>query len=197
MILADFNVRVSTTTLHNAIKGFKYTLKRIQPIAIAADTPANEVLRLEFANWFLEMTLEGRTMIKTDETSFNVSMRLAYGRSRKNVRAQTRVPALRSKNINVMAAMHNAGMTHYEVLDGNGNAESFAHFIDDLAAARDRHQLPANSILILDNVAFHRSAIVVEILELRGFEYRYLPPYSPFFMAIECMFSEWKHYVKE
>ena len=26
--------------------------------------------------------------------------------------------------------------------------------------------------------------------------YKYLPPYSPFFMGIECMFSQWKHYVK-
>ena len=34
------------------------------------------------------------------------------------------------------------------------------------------------------------------MLELRGFEHKFLPPYSPFFNGIECMFSEWKHYVK-
>ena len=50
--------------------------------------------------------------------------------------------------------------------------------------------------MILDNVPFHRSAVVVEMLQLRGFPYKYLPPYSPFFMGIECMFSQWKHYVK-
>jgi len=27
-------------------------------------------------------------------------------------------------------------------------------------------------------------------------EHKFLPPYSPFFNGIECMFSEWKHYVK-
>ena len=65
-----FNVQVCTSTIFNAIEGFKYSLKRVQCIAVAADTPANEVLRLEFANWFIEMRLEGRTMIKVDETGF-------------------------------------------------------------------------------------------------------------------------------
>jgi hypothetical protein len=38
---------------------------------------------------------------------------------------------------------------------------------------------------------------VIEMLELRGFEHNFLPPYSPFFHGIECMFSSaWKHYVK-
>jgi len=33
------------------------------------------------------------------------------------------------------------------------------HYLDDLAAARDRLQLPADSIIILDNVGFHRSPV--------------------------------------
>ena len=36
----------------------------------------------------------------------------------------------------------------------------------------------------------------MEMLELRGFEHKLLLPYSPFFNGIECMCSEWKHYVK-
>jgi len=49
---------------------------------------------------------------------------------------------------------------------------------------------------MLDYVRFRHSAIVIEMLELRGFEHKFLPPYSP--NGIECMFSSaWKHYVKE
>ena len=40
------------------------------------------------------------------------------------------------------------------------------------------------------------AAIQSQRNELRGFEHKFLPPYSPFFNGIECMFSEWKHYVK-
>jgi len=43
-------------------------------------------------------------------------------------------------------------------------------------------------VRILHNVSFHHSVNVIEMLEL--------PPYSPYFMAIECMFAEWKTYVK-
>ncbi len=48
---------------------------------------------------------------------------------------------------------------------------------------------------MLDNVRFRHSAIVIEMLELRGFEHKFLP-FSPFFSGKKCMFSEWKHYVK-
>ena len=51
--------------------------------------------------------------------------------------------------------------------------------------------------VVLDNVRFRHSAIVIEMLELRGFEHKFLPPYSSYFNGLECMFSsEWKHYVK-
>lgn len=82
------------------------------------------------------------------------------------------------------------------ILPGNGNRRECEHFIDDLAAARDAAGLPNDTIVILDNVPFHHSANVIEMLELRGFPYKFLPPYSPYFMAIECMFAEWKTYVK-
>ena len=55
----------------------------------------------------------------------------------------------------------------------------------------------SSSRAVLNTMRFHYSAIVIEMLELRGFEHNFLPPYSPFFNGIECMFSsEWKHYVK-
>jgi transposase len=51
-------------------------------------------------------------------------------------------------------------------------------------------------VVILDNVRFHRSARVQEMLAIRGFEWKYLPAYSPYFNPIECMFSQWKNYIK-
>jgi len=192
----EFEVTVCVATMHKAIGRFRYSLKRTQNITIAADSPANEVLRLDYARWYIRMTLAGRKIIFIDEVGFQVNMRVSQGRSPIGVRAQNRVPALRTRNMNIMAAIHDTGMTHFSILDRNSNAVECAHFIDDLAAARDRLQIPADAIIVLDNVRFHHSAIVIEMLELRGFEHKFLPPYSPFFNGIECMFSEWKHYVK-
>jgi len=53
-----------------------------------------------------------------------------------------------------------------------------------------------NIIHMQDNVGFHRSVHVREMMEIRGFEWKLLPPYSPFLNPIECMFSQWKNHVK-
>ena len=72
----------------------------------------------------------------------------------------------------------------------------FNNFVDDLAHERDARNLPHDTIIVMDNVKFHRSAQVQEMLAARGFQWHYLPPYSPYFNPIKCMFSQWKGKVK-
>jgi len=191
----EFQVLVCAATMHRAIGRFRYSLKIIQNIAIAADSPVNEALRLDFARWYLKVALTGRKIIFIDEVGFQLNMRVSQGRSPIGIRAENRVPAIRTRKMNVMAAIHDTGMTLFSILQANSNVRECAHFIDDLAAARDRLQIPADAIIVLDNLRFHHNAVVIEMLELRGFEYKLLPPYSPFFNGIESMLSEWKHFV--
>ena len=53
--------------------------------------------------------------------------------------------------MNVIAAIHDTGMTHFFILERNSNAIECVHFIDRL-------QIPADAIIVLDNVRFHDSA---------------------------------------
>ena len=48
----------------------------------------------------------------------------------------------------------------------------------------------------MDNVRFHKSRMVNEIIESSGHAIFYLPPYSPFLNPIENMFSTWKENVR-
>jgi hypothetical protein len=89
--------------MQKAIGRFRYSLKRTQNIAIAADTPANEASRLDFARWYLRITLAGRKILFIDEV-------VSQGRSPIGVRVQNGVPAIRTRNMNVMSAIH-TGMT--------------------------------------------------------------------------------------
>lgn len=57
---------------------------------------------------------------------------------------------------------------NFEVLDGNGNATAFEHFMNDLANASDQSLLPHDSIIVIDNVRFHHHARVQEMMETRG-----------------------------
>lgn len=34
------------------------------------------------------------------------------------------------------------------------------------------------------------------MMQLRGFDFHFLPEYSPFFNPIECLFSEWKSFIR-
>ncbi|KAF7697659.1 Insertion element IS630 uncharacterized 39 kDa protein [Cucumispora dikerogammari] len=53
-----------------------------------------------------------------------------------------------------------------------------------------------DSVLIMDNASIHKTNEVKSLLELSGFDFLYLPPYSPFLNPIENMFSKWKEHVK-
>jgi hypothetical protein len=63
---------------------------------------------------------------------------------------------------------------HVSCSYSRNSIEECTHFIDDFAEAR--LQIPPDAIIVVDNVRFHHSAIVIEMLELRGFEHNFLPP---------------------
>ena len=95
-----------------------------------------------------------------------------------------------------MAGLTDSTILHFNVFENNGNALAYAHFSDNAAGARDDANLPENSIIVMDNLPFHRHARVIEMMQIRGWEWRFLPPYSPFLNPIECLFSQWKNHVK-
>jgi hypothetical protein len=142
---------------------------------------------MEYAEWYLGLA-PNRNIIFVDELGVNISMRLPYGRALRGKRAEGTTPAIRSRNISIIAAMTSNALLHYEALDinDNGNAINFAYFVDDLAHARDLAGLQ-DCIIVMDNVAFHHNLAVQDLMIVRGFEFRYLPPYSPFLNPIENM----------
>jgi len=107
-----------------------------------------------------------------------MSTRVYRGRSKEGEKAQYVGPAINSRKVSVVAGMTNIGLLHYEALTGPGNSERFLHFIDDMAGARDLLRLSNDLVIIVDNVRFHRNRQVVELMELRGWNYKFLPPYS-------------------
>ena len=189
-------MEVSLPTIHRIIGTFNYTLKRVifRPIQGATEELWQE--RRNFSAWLIRQHNDNKTIFFLDETGFRVEMRSRYGRSLRGANAESVIPNIRSRNISVVAALSHTGVVHYEILNGNGNAERFAHFIDDLAHARDIGGYSNETIIVMDNVAFHRSPIVREIIELRGFQTCYLPPYSPFLNPIESFFGQWKNLIK-
>ena len=189
-------IEVSTSTIARVIGAFNYSFKRIVFRPIAGETEELWAARQQFSAWLLRQHHEGKSVFFLDETGFKVEMRNNYGRAKKGQNAEAYIPNIRSRNISVIAALSETRVVHYEVLPGNCNADRFSRFIDDLAHHRDLAGINNETILIMDNVSFHKSAIVTEMAELRGFTLKYLPAYSPFLNPIESMFGQWKFHIK-
>ncbi|KAF7685898.1 hypothetical protein CDIK_3353, partial [Cucumispora dikerogammari] len=68
-------------------------------------------------------------------------------------------------------------------------------FLDELFIVL-RNRGMEDSVLIMDNASIHKTNEVKRLLELSGFDFLYLLPYSPFLNPIENMFSKWEKHVK-
>jgi len=196
LVWAVTGIRISLQTVRNYIGIFRYTFKRAHVMAGAANNEALWAQRNIFSLWMLQMRNDERTLIYVDEVGFNVTTRVTRAWSESGDRCCLTAPGIRSRNITVVCGITSTEVLHYEILEANGNNVAFQHFIDDMANQRDNGHLPSNSIIVLDNVAFHKHANVIEMMTIRGFEWKFLPAYSPYFNPIECMFAQWKNYVK-
>lgn len=57
-------------------------------------------------------------------------------------------------------------------------------------------QCRPGDVLVMDNLAVHKTRPVREILQNAAIKVRYLPPYSPDLNPIELVFSKMKHLVR-
>jgi transposase len=81
-----------------------------------------------------------------------------------------------------MAISERRGVVASMVVKGSINSASFASFVGSLDAA-------PGSVAILDNVSFHKSAVVRDAAARKGIKFLFIPPYSPDFNPIEGTFS--------
>ncbi len=74
------------------------------------------------------------------------------------------------QNHNVCAAMNEAGWVHYEIRKGSYNRDSFLGYLQEL-----KDKLPANVVLLMDNVSFHHSPCIKEYIQQQGWTILYVP----------------------
>ncbi len=128
--------------------------------------------------------------IYIDEAGFNLTTVRRRGRNIIGHRAIVNVPGQRGGNITLCAAI-----TQNRVLHRHANSDLILTFLDRLhnimTAANQRDQM--QYIVVWDNVAFHRSALVQNRFHQHPqFTVQYLPPYFPFLNPIEELFSAWR-----
>ena len=119
-------------------------------------------------------------------TNTVLSPRYAY--SLKGSRAYAKVPRNRGVNTTLLASMSLEGMGPCLAVEGTTTATIFETYVEQVLAP----SLRRGQIVVVDNLGAHKGARVRELIEERGCQLLYLPPYSPDFNPIEEAFSKIK-----
>jgi transposase len=80
------------------------------------------------------------------------------------------------------------GMGPTLVVEGATNTNVFETYVERVLAPT----LRKGQVVIMDNLSAHKGERIRELIELRGCELLYLPPYSPDLNPIEEAFSKMK-----
>jgi transposase len=138
-------------------------------------------------------SLDARRLVFVDEMGTNISLSPVYRWSRKGERAYCSVLRNRGKNTTLLSSMSVEGMGPSLAVEGATNSQVFETYVERVLAPTLRR----GQVVVMDNLSAHKGERVRELIEGRGCELLYLPPYSPDLNPIEEAFSKLKGLIRK
>jgi transposase len=139
-------------------------------------------------------SIDSDRFVFVDECSSNTSLAPLYGWARKGERAHQKAPRNWGKNITLISSISKeGGMGASLVVEGSTNGTVFETYLEEVLLPT----LKRGQVLMMDNLSAHKAERVKELIEAKGCELIYLPPYSPDYNPIEQAFSKLKSYLRE
>jgi transposase len=136
--------------------------------------------------------LDGRRLVFVDEMGTHTSLAPSYGYSPRGQRALFKIPRNRGTNTTLLSSMSLEGMGPSMAIEGSTTKEVFEAYIEHFLAPT----LRAGKVVVMDNLSAHKGQRVRKLIEDRGCELLYLPPYSPDLNPIEEAFSKVKRLLR-
>jgi transposase len=137
--------------------------------------------------------IHAERLVFVDECSTNISLAPLYAWSLKGERAVASVPRNWGKNVTLLASISLRGMGPCLAVEGSTTREVFETYLERLLAP----SLRSGQVVVMDNLTAHKGERVRELIEGRGCELLYLPPYSPDLNPIEEAFAKTKALVRK
>ena len=132
--------------------------------------------------------LDAKRLVFVDEMGTNTSLSALYAWAPKGERAHCSVPHNRGANTTLLASISVEGMGPSLAVEGATTREVFEAYVEQVLSP----VLRPGQIVVMDNLTAHKGNRVKKLIEQRGCELLYLPPYSPDFNPIEEAFSKVK-----
>ncbi len=136
--------------------------------------------------------LDGKRLVCVDEMGTHTSLAPLYGYSPRGQRAFFKIPRNRGTNTTLLSSMSLEGMGPSMAIEGSTTKEVFEAYIEHSLAPT----LRAGKVVVMDNLSAHKGQRVRKLIEDRGCELLYLPPYSPDLNPIEEAFSKVKRLLR-
>jgi transposase len=137
---------------------------------------------------FVAGKVNAERMVFVDEMGTNVSLSPLYGWSRRGERAFGSTPRNWGKNLTLLASITVVeGIGPCLAVEGATTRVVFEAYLERALAP----SLRPGQVVVMDNLSAHKGGRV-RIIESRGCELLYLPPYSPDLNPIEEAFSKVK-----
>ena len=184
---------VDVSTICCTIRKLGLSRQRITHIALQQ----SEVKRVEYV---AEMSaFDPSTIVWIDETGCDRRSTLRYfGYGIRGLPPQDYQLQLRGMRYSAIGILSMEGIQDVYITEGTVNGDVFLDFIYSqlLPILRPFDGRSVNSVVVMDNASIHHVDDVVDAICSIGALVRFLPPYSPDYNPIECVFGEVKQYMQ-
>jgi len=137
--------------------------------------------------------VEPTRLVFIDETWTRTDMAPLRGWGPCGKRLLAKVPHGRWKTTTFLAALRHDRIEAPWLIDGPIDGESFAVYVEQVLCPT----LKPGDIVVMDNLASHKSARVRQLIRARGAKLFFLPKYSPDLNPIEQVFAKLKHLLRK
>jgi transposase len=131
-------------------------------------------------------------LVFVDESGVTTEMTRRYGWAPRPERVSEAVPAGHWRTLTVLAALTTRGLLASMTIESPTDGDVFLAFVEQVLGPR----LEPGHLVIVDNLGAHKVAGVRPLIESRGAQLLYLPPYSPDFNPIEQAWSKLKQLLR-
>ncbi len=128
-----------------------------------------------------------------DESGAKTNMTRLYGRQLNGDRLVDAVPNGHWSTTSMLSCLRLDGSTAAMSLDGATDRVAFETYVERVLV----QTLRPGDIVVMDNLAPHKSPWAAALIRSAGAELRFLPPYSPDFNPIEKMWSKVKAHLRK
>ena len=189
-IKRKLNICVSIKTISNYLKIIGYRRKKV----VKRYHTKNLKDHIKDRKMFMKKikNINHDDILCIDETYVNEKIYAEYGyTSNKRLIKYYKINKNNAKK-SIIMCISNKKIIKYEIHKKKGiNTEIYSKFMSELVAdIKDKY-------ILMDNVSFHKSKKVIDIIEKSGNKALFIPPYSPDCNPIEEVFSSMKAYLRK